>query len=115
MMIETEGLRRVFHTRKGEVVAVAGVDLSAAEGEIVGFLGPNGAGKTTTIRMLVTLLAPTSGRATVAGADLLRQPGEVRRRIGYVAQGGGSDPTVTGRSELVLQARLFGASRSAAR
>ena len=81
----------------------------------MGFLGPNGAGKTTTIRMLVTLLPPTAGIATVAGADLLRQPGEVRRRIGYVAQGGGSDPTVTGRSELVLQARLFGASRSAAR
>jgi ABC-2 type transport system ATP-binding protein len=115
MMIQTEGLRRVFRSRKGEVVAVAGVDLSAAEGEIVGFLGPNGAGKTTTIRMLVTLLPPTAGSATVAGADLLRQPGEVRRRIGYVAQGGGSDPTVTGRSELVLQARLFGASRSAAR
>ena len=115
MMIQTEGLRRVFHSRKGDVVAVAGVDLSAAEGEIVGFLGPNGAGKTTTIRMLVTLLPPTAGSATVAGADLLRQPGEVRRRIGYVAQGGGSDPTVSGRSELVLQARLFGASRHAAR
>ena len=115
MMIQTEGLRKVFRSRKGEVVAVAGVDLAAAEGEIVGFLGPNGAGKTTTIRMLVTLLPPTAGSATVAGADLLRQPGEVRRRIGYVAQGGGSDPTVTGRSELVLQARLFGASRAAAR
>ena len=115
MMIQTEGLRRVFRSRKGDVVAVAGVDLSAAEGEIVGFLGPNGAGKTTTIRMLVTLLPPTAGSATVAGADLLRQPGEVRRRIGYVAQGGGSDPTVSGRSELVLQARLFGASRPAAR
>ena len=115
MMIQTEGLRRVFHSRKGDVVAVAGVDLQAAEGEIVGFLGPNGAGKTTTIRMLVTLLPPTAGIATVAGADLLRQPGEVRRRIGYVAQGGGSDPTVTGRSELVLQARLFGAGRSGAR
>ncbi len=61
MMIQTEGLRRVFRSRKGEVVAVAGVDLAAAEGEIVGFLGPNGAGKTTTIRMLVTLLPPTAG------------------------------------------------------
>jgi ABC-2 type transport system ATP-binding protein len=115
MMIETSGLRKTFRSRHGEVVAVDGVDLAVDEGEIVGFLGPNGAGKTTTVRMLVTLLRPSAGSATVAGADLLRGPDEVRRRIGYVAQGGGADPTVTGRAELILQARVFGASKAEAR
>jgi ABC-2 type transport system ATP-binding protein len=115
MMIETSGLRKTFGSRHDEVVAVDGVDLAVDEGEIVGFLGPNGAGKTTTVRMLVTLLRPSAGSATVAGADLLRRPDEVRRRIGYVAQGGGSDPTVTGRAELILQARVFGASKAEAR
>ena len=84
------------------------MDLRVEPGEIFGFLGPNGAGKTTTLRMLATLLAPTSGSATVAGADLLREPARVRERIGYVAQGGGTDPAVTGREELVLQGRLYG-------
>jgi ABC-2 type transport system ATP-binding protein len=60
------------------------VDLTVGEGEIVGFLGPNGAGKTTTLRMLTTLLKPTAGTATVAGADLLSNPLEVRKKIGYV-------------------------------
>jgi len=115
MMIETASLRKVFRTRQAETVAVDGVDLHVRDGEIVGFLGPNGAGKTTTMRMLVTLLSPTSGEAMVAGADVRRQPDEVRRRIGYVAQGGGTDPTVSGRSELVLQARVFGASKADAR
>ena len=66
-MIETRGLRRVFKTRRGDVEAVAGVDLRIAAGEIFGFLGPNGAGKTTTLRMLATLLPPSGGDATVAG------------------------------------------------
>ena len=95
--------------------AVRGVDLSVAEGEIFGFLGPNGAGKTTTLRMLATLIEPDGGTATVAGADLRRNPGEVRRRIGYVAQGGSTWDDSTAREELVLQARLYGASKSAAR
>ena len=64
-IIETRGLRRTFGSRKGEVVAVAGVDLSVEPGEIFGFLGPNGAGKTTTLRMLATLLTPTGGSATM--------------------------------------------------
>ena len=71
-MIETHDLRRTFKTRKTEVEAVRGVDLSVGTGEIFGFLGPNGAGKTTTLRMLATLLAPTSGEASIAGADLGR-------------------------------------------
>jgi len=107
-LIQTRGLRRTFKTRKSEVVAVAGVDLDVRAGEIFGFLGPNGAGKTTTLRMLSTLLPPSGGEATVAGADLLREPGLVRERIGYVSQVGSSFPEVSGRTELVLQGRLYG-------
>jgi ABC-2 type transport system ATP-binding protein len=113
-MIETNDLRRTFRSRKAEVEAVRGVNLSVGAGETFGFLGPNGAGKTTTLRMLATLLTPTSGEATVAGVDLRRQPQEVRRRIGYVPQGGSTDPTETGRRELVLQAQLYGVDRRAA-
>jgi ABC-2 type transport system ATP-binding protein len=94
------------------VKAVRGVDLAVSEGEIVGFLGPNGAGKTTTLRMLTTLLRPTAGSATVAGADLLTDPAGVRRRIGYVPQaigatGGGSDPNAKVGEELTFQAQLY--------
>ena len=110
VMIETTDLRRTFKTRKASVEAVQGVDLTVGAGEIFGFLGPNGAGKTTTLRMLATLIKPTSGDATVAGADLRRQPQLVRQRIGYVPQGGSTDPAETGRGELVLQGRLYGMS-----
>ena len=115
-MIKTAGLRKTFSSGKGRkartVEAVRGVDLDVAEGEIFGFLGPNGAGKTTTLRMLATLIAPTSGEATVAGADLRREPQLVRQRIGYVPQGGSTDPAETGRGELVLQGRLYGMTKS---
>jgi ABC-2 type transport system ATP-binding protein len=107
-MIETTDLRRTFKTRSGVVEAVQGVDLRVGMGEIFGFLGPNGAGKTTTLRMLATLITPTAGKATVAGVDLRRDPQEVRRRIGYVPQGGSTDPAETGRGELVIQGRLYG-------
>ena len=70
-------------------------------------LGPNGAGKSTTVRILTTLSAPTAGTAQVAGFDAVRQPREVRRRIGYVAQSSGVDLTATGRENLDLQGRLF--------
>jgi ABC-2 type transport system ATP-binding protein len=106
-MIEARGLARTFKTRKGLVEAVRGVDFAVRAGEIVGFLGPNGAGKTTTLRMLTTLLMPTAGTATVAGCDLLGDPAGVRRRIGYVAQGGGTDPTCPAGEELVLQAEMY--------
>jgi len=111
-IIEAKGLARTFRTRKRTVEAVRGVDLTVAEGEIVGFLGPNGAGKTTTLRMLTTLLRPSSGTATVAGADLLADPVGVRRRIGYVPQaigatGGGSDPNAKVAEELTFQAQLY--------
>src|SRR5581483_2021713 len=114
-MIEARGLARTFRTRKGLVEAVRGVDLSVRAGEIVGFLGPNGAGKTTTLRMLTTLLTPTAGTARVAGCDLLGDPAGVRRRIGYVAQGGGTDPTCLADEELVLQAELYRLGAAAAR
>ena len=113
-IIETHDLRRSFKSRKTVVEAVRGVDLTVAAGQIFGFLGPNGAGKTTTLRMLATLLVPTSGDAVVAGADLRRQPQLVRERIGYVPQGGSTDPGETGRRELVIQGRLYGMSRAAA-
>jgi ABC-2 type transport system ATP-binding protein len=112
VMITTTDLVRTFKTRKTEVEAVRGVDLQVGTGEIFGFLGPNGAGKTTTLRMLATLLQPTSGEAIVAGADLRREPQAVRERIGYVPQGGSTDPAETGRGELVIQGRLYGMSKS---
>src|SRR5215468_11567495 len=114
MIIETAGLRKSFKTRGGTVDAVRGVDLAVADGEIFGFLGPNGAGKTTTLRMLATLIEPDGGEATVAGADLRKDSGEVRRRIGYVAQGGSTWDEVTAREELVLQARLYGVPKAEA-
>src|SRR6201991_2094581 len=117
-MIETRGLRKSFMSRQGRekkvVEAVRGVDLSVKEGEIYGFLGPNGAGKTTTLRMLATLITPDGGEATIAGADLLKDPGEVRRRIGYVAQGGSTWDESTAREELVLQARYYGIGKAEA-
>jgi ABC-2 type transport system ATP-binding protein len=118
-MIETRGLRKSFRSRDGKdkrtVEAVRGVDLDVSDGEIFGFLGPNGAGKTTTLRMLATLLEPDAGQATIAGADLRKEPGEVRRRIGYVAQGGSTWDESTAREELVLQARLYGIGKADAR
>ena len=87
-VIRTTDLRKTFTSRRSTVEAVRGVDLEVRAGEIFGFLGPNGAGKTTTLRMLATLIRPTAGEVWVAGVDLLRDPAEVRRRIGYVPQGG---------------------------
>ncbi len=105
--ISTQRLTRHF----GPVKAVTGVDLNVREGEIFGFLGPNGAGKTTVIRMLITLLAPTSGEITVAGYDAVRHPLEVRLRIGAALQDAALDNKQTGRELLRLQGRLYGLSR----
>jgi ABC-2 type transport system ATP-binding protein len=103
--IEVEGLERAF---SGGVLAVDGVDLDVAEGEIYAFLGPNGAGKTTTVRMLTTLLRPTGGRARVAGYDVVEEAGEVRRAIGVALQEAALDPLMTGRELIRLQATLHG-------
>jgi ABC-2 type transport system ATP-binding protein len=116
-IIETQGLTKTFKSRTGGkqarmVAAVKGVDMIVREGEIFGFLGPNGAGKSTTMRMLATLLPPTSGTATVAGHNLLREPAEVRERIGYVGQAGGTEESLTGRENLVLQAQLYGMNKA---
>ena len=98
----------------GNIRALRGVDFQVRTGEVVALLGPNGAGKTTTLRMLATLLPPSGGTAMVAGCDLLKQPGQVRERIGYVGQAGGSDREIMGRTELVFQGRLYGMSLAAA-
>jgi ABC-2 type transport system ATP-binding protein len=95
----------------GGFCAVNGVDLDIEAGEIYGFLGPNGAGKSTTVRMLCTLLAPSSGRAEVAGFDIVDEPGAVRLRIGVALQEAALDPRQTGTELLTLQARLYGLSR----
>ncbi|MBZ0285683.1 MAG: ATP-binding cassette domain-containing protein [Anaerolineae bacterium] len=117
-MIETQGLRKTFKARQAQkgapqiVEAVKGINLQVKQGEIFGFLGPNGAGKSTTLRMLATLLPPSEGQANVAGCDLLSQPQNVRERIGYVSQAGGTDGSATARENLILQARLYGKSKS---
>jgi ABC-2 type transport system ATP-binding protein len=89
-----------------DIKAVDGIDLNVPEGQIFGFLGPNGSGKTTTVRMLTTLLRPTDGEASVAGFDITRQPGEVRKAIGVALQEAGLDDLATGRELLVLQGHL---------
>jgi len=115
-VIETRGLRKSFAAGKaGRVEAVRGVDLDVAEGVIFGFLGPNGAGKTTTLRILTTLIDPDEGRARIAGVDIVGDPAGVRRVCGYVAQGGGTSGQVTGREELVMQARMYGIGKTEAR
>jgi ABC-2 type transport system ATP-binding protein len=117
-MIETKGLRKSYTVgKRGKaktVDAVRGVDLAVSKGEIFGFLGPNGAGKTTTLRMLTTLIEPDGGEATIAELDLRTQGKQLRHRIGYVAQGGGTADEATGREELVLQARMHGIGRAEA-
>jgi ABC-2 type transport system ATP-binding protein len=110
--IETQQLAREFD---GGIKAVDGVDLAVAEGEIYGFLGPNGAGKTTTVRMLTTLLLPTGGTAVVAGYDVAKDPGAVRRKIGVALQEAALDPLMTGRELLELQATLHAIPKSEGR
>jgi ABC-2 type transport system ATP-binding protein len=107
-MIHTRGLTRHFAVRDQVVEAVKGVDLDVAEGELVAFLGPNGAGKSTTLRMLTTLLRPTSGSAVVAGCDVVADPDGVRRRIGAIGQGNGAGQMQRARDELVNQGRCYG-------
>jgi ABC-2 type transport system ATP-binding protein len=102
-MIHARDLIRRFKTKAGTVEAVRGLSLDVAEGELVAFLGPNGAGKSTSVRMLTTLLPPTSGSASVAGCDIARDPAGVRRRIGYVGQGSGAGQYYKLRDELLTQ------------
>ena len=106
--ITTKGLTKKF----GKLTAVDDLDLDIKEGEIFGLLGPNGAGKTTTISMLATLLAPTSGTATVANQDILKNPSKVREHIGIVFQDPSSDDILTGRENLYLHGLMYGVPRS---
>jgi ABC-2 type transport system ATP-binding protein len=106
--IRTEGLVRQFNGSN----AVDDVNLEIPRGEIYGFLGPNGAGKSTTVRVLCTLLTPTSGNASVAGFDVESQPGDVRLRIGVALQDAALDPKQTGRELLRLQGLLYGLPKS---
>jgi ABC-2 type transport system ATP-binding protein len=114
-ILKVNDLRKSYTSRGKVVDAVKGINLWVNRGEIFGFLGPNGAGKTTTLRMLATLLSPDSGAAVIAGYDLLRQPGKVRTRIGYVSQAGGSDRNASAWENLIMQARLYGMRKVAAR
>ncbi|MBO2463644.1 ATP-binding cassette domain-containing protein [Actinomadura violacea] len=99
----------------GDVRALDGLSVTVGRGEILGLLGPNGAGKSTTVKILTTLVRPDAGTASVAGHDVLRRPGRVRRAIGVVAQQSGADPGAGGRANLVLQARLHGMGGADAR
>ncbi|WP_424991489.1 ATP-binding cassette domain-containing protein [Paenarthrobacter nitroguajacolicus] len=107
-MIHTNKLTKTFTVKKETVEAVKGVDIDVAPGELVAFLGPNGAGKSTTLRMLTTLLKPTSGSATVAGVDVAKDPAGVRARIGYIGQGNGGGHSYRVIDELIMQGRFYG-------
>src|SRR5215213_6500641 len=115
-VIEARDLHRTYKTSTGtirrrslEVEAVRGVDFSVEKGELFGLLGPNGAGKTTTIKMLITLLIPTSGSASVLGFDVVKDAREVRKRIGYVFGGDrGLYDRLSGQDNLRYFAELYG-------
>ncbi len=115
-MIHTCSLTKDFVVSRTRTVhAVRGISLHIEPGELVAVLGPNGAGKTTTMRMLTTLIVPTSGAATVAGHDVVTEPAQVRRHIGYVGQGNGAGHTQRVRDELNTQGVIYGLDRRAAR
>ena len=107
VVVRIAGLTRKF----GDLTAVDQVTFSVNQGEIFGLIGPNGAGKSTLIKMLTTLLPPTSGTASVAGYDIVTDPAEVRRHLGYVPQLLSADGSLTGYENLLLSARLYGVPR----
>jgi len=108
IVLETDALTRQF----GALTAVDGLTISVESGEVFGLLGPNGAGKTTVIKMLATLLPPTSGNARVAGFDIVHHASQVRRVIGYVPQLVSADGTLTGYENLLIFAKLYDIPRS---
>ena len=111
LVVRAEGLRKRF----AKTQALDGVDLSMRRGTVLGVLGPNGAGKTTAVRVLATLLRPDSGTAFVAGVDVLKNPQEVRRRVGLTGQYASVDEDLTGVQNLVLIGRLLDLSGRDAR
>jgi ABC-2 type transport system ATP-binding protein len=106
-IIEAQGLVKIYKSRKSEVRALDGVDLTVPEGSVLGLLGPNGAGKTTTVRILTTLLRPDAGTATVAGFDIVKDAQEIRRIIGLSGQYAAVDENLTGHENLWLFGRLY--------
>ncbi len=106
-VITAEGLVKIYKTRKHEVRALDGLDLSVADGTILGLLGPNGAGKTTTVRILATLLKPDAGHATVAGYDVVRDAQQIRTLIGLSGQYAAVDENLTGRENLWMFGTLY--------
>jgi daunorubicin resistance ABC transporter ATP-binding subunit len=110
-LIEASGLT----VRFGKVTALDGLELTAAAGQVLAVLGPNGAGKTTFVRSVATLVRPTGGTLRVRGRDVVRDAGAVRRDIGLAGQFAAVEPTMTGRENLEMTARLFGHGRTAAR
>ena len=103
LILETQALTRHF----GKMTAVDGLTIAVEAGEVFGLLGPNGAGKSTAIKMLTTLLPPSSGRAKIAGFDIKSQAAQVRRCIGYVPQVLSADGTLTGYENLLIFAKLY--------
>ncbi|HEY7171518.1 MAG TPA: ABC transporter ATP-binding protein [Vicinamibacterales bacterium] len=115
MAIRVENLVKTYGRGRGQTRAVAGISFEVARGAIFGLLGPNGAGKTTTLRVLTTLVRPTSGRASVLGFDVVEQPLEVRRRIGVVIQEQAAELLLNVRDNLLTFARFHGRSGDAVR
>lgn len=114
-MIEVDALRRVYPgPDKQDVVAVDDISMRVPHGQTLAILGPNGAGKTTLMKMLTTLLPPTSGTARVAGMEVTREARRVRALIGYVGQGNSAGHTQRARDEVIAQARIYGADRTTA-
>ncbi len=114
-VITAEGLVKIYKSRKSEVRALDGVELTVAEGTVLGLLGPNGAGKTTAVRILATLLKPDAGRATIAGLDVVRQAQEIRSIIGLSGQYAAVDENLTGRENLWMFGRLYQLTSAEAR
>ncbi|QIN29745.1 ATP-binding cassette domain-containing protein [Brevibacterium luteolum] len=114
-LIEAVDLHKTYRSRNRVVHALAGLDLSVDEGTVKGLLGPNGAGKTTTVKVLTTLLTPTSGTARIAGIDVLRRPEAVKRIIGASGQYAAVDEKLTGFENLEMVGRLYHLSRRDAR
>ena len=113
-MITAFELRKCFPSADGDVVAVNGLSFEVGAGEIYGLLGPNGAGKTTTLRMVLGLMAPTSGDASVGGHSVSQAPDEVKRRVGFVSAGVGVYPWLTPHEVLSFVADLYGVRQSVA-
>jgi daunorubicin resistance ABC transporter ATP-binding subunit len=115
LAVRTEALAKTYTGPPGQVPAVRGIDLAVRHGEFFGLLGPNGAGKSTTIGMLTTLVVPTAGRAEVCGLDVVRNPVEVKRRIGMASQNNTLDSDLSTFENLEFRGRYFGLSAAAAR